>query len=147
MSACKECSREMPYTLSRGMCRRCYKAWKRATDPDYAARAREHSRAWKDRNREANRARDRATMHRPCPKCGGPMKRQRSQCKKCYDAEFLASRNALAAMWHDGATLAEIAAALDTTIESVGATMVRMRRAGWDLPYRYAMSDGRRVAA
>lgn len=39
-------------------------------------------------------------------------------------------------MWHDGASLEEIAGRLGTTVGSVGGAMVRMRREGFDLPYR-----------
>lgn len=39
-------------------------------------------------------------------------------------------------LWHQGKTIKEIAAALESTKNSIGVTIVYMRRDGWDLPYR-----------
>jgi hypothetical protein len=51
-------------------------------------------------------------------------------------------------MWHQGASLKEIAEVLGTTRESLSVTMVRMRRdPRYDVPYRYRVKGGRRVAS
>lgn len=115
--------------------------------PDLAERHRVAARAWKDAHREQNRARDRATMHRPCPNCGGPMRRQNSQCSECYGATVIVRRSIIQGAWLDGWMLSEIAAIIGTTARSLAVTMVRMRRDGWELPYRYHVKDGTRVAA
>jgi biotin operon repressor len=50
-------------------------------------------------------------------------------------------------LWLDGALMREIAVELGTTEANVGNNMNRMRKAGVDLPHRYPMRDGKRVAA
>lgn len=49
------------------------------------------------------------------------------------------------AMWHDGFTTPEIADELGTTPGTIENAIHRMRAAGWDVPYRYEMRDGRRA--
>ncbi len=50
------------------------------------------------------------------------------------------------AMWLDGFSTKEIADELGTSTGTVETIIHRMRDDGWNLPYRYAMQDGRRVA-
>lgn len=90
---------------------------------------------------------NRDNAHVPCPICGGPMARAtRGRCSVCRANAEHARKSCIQDMWHEGRTLAEIAAALDTTVDSLGVTMVRMRRQGWELPYRYTVRNGRRIS-
>lgn len=50
-------------------------------------------------------------------------------------------RATIFALWRDGATIAEIAAALDTTPGTIGVEMSRMRLLGWSLPRRGHWDD------
>lgn len=117
-------------------------------NPETQDRGRETSRAWKAANRERVRDYAEAHKHRPCPNCGGPMKRHgANQCRECRAATEITCYSLIEGMWADGWALREIAAALGRTENSVHVTFHRMRRDGWDLPYRYAMENGRRLAA
>ncbi len=51
-------------------------------------------------------------------------------------ARALPRRERIAVLYRQGMPLAEIAREVGTTVDSLGVTLVRMRRAGWDLPYR-----------
>lgn len=46
------------------------------------------------------------------------------RCERIYEA------------WHEGLSLAAIAKRLDSTVNSIGVTIVHMRQEGWDMPYR-----------
>jgi transposase len=110
----------------------------------------EFDRRDREKRRESRREWNRAHMHAPCPLCGGPMSRNKAagdRCAKCREIAEHARRSCIQDMWLDGHTMSEIADALGTTLESLGVTMVRMRKQGWDLPYRYRMENGKRVAA
>lgn len=48
-----------------------------------------------------------------------------------------ATRAIVVLLWHDGATIKEIAARIGWTANSVGTAMNRWREEGLDLPYRY----------
>ena len=128
-------------------CARCYKRRYRA-DPAGAARERETSRAWKDRNREADRARNRAYRKakvregkNPCD-CGrafiDPGIEHCGICANEMHAQALYSE--IHRMWRDGATIDQIADAIGKSKGYVAGTISRMRAMGWDLPYRYRRS-------
>lgn len=85
-----------------------------------------------------------------CPDCGATISRKSGRCRGCDKArrarESYGPR--LEELWAEGRTLPEIAAELGTTVKTLGVTMYRLRRqGGYDLPYRYAVSGGKRVAA
>ena len=42
-------------------------------------------------------------------------------------------------LWSEGASLKTIGVALDSTSNSVGVEIARMRADGWDLPHRYRL--------
>lgn len=91
----------------------------------------------------------------PCPRCGKlrGVGAKRAGCTLCQDCRF-ADRAAtkkqrddqIVAMWLSGLLLREIADALGTTKESIGVSIVEMRNAGRDVPYRYR-KQRRKVAA
>jgi hypothetical protein len=72
--------------------------------------------------------------------CGNVKHRQASMCAECARvnrAEWKREkRSYIRSCWAMGMTLREIATGLDTTPLSVQTEMLRMRKDGWDLPYR-----------
>lgn len=112
-------------------------------NPDYEEHQRAISLAWKDRNRERKRAHDREHMRKPCPVCGRDMMRHSEMCQGCRSAIAGVRRTVTEGMWAQGWPIREIAEVL-----GVGTTyFAPMRARGWDLPLRYRMENGRRVAA
>lgn len=94
----------------------------------------------------------------PCPNCGAPMAAgtmkadgspaQRVKrngrvrlCRECRRAEQRGGRSARRAeiqrLWDSGLMIREIAEELDTTSNTIGVEMARMRKDGWKLEYRY----------
>ena len=75
----------------------------------------------------------------PCA-CGQQRCRHSTQCLDCHRRDERgrvdARRSEIQKLWSEGASLNEIAAALNTTRASVGVECHRMRAAGWELPYR-----------
>jgi transposase len=71
-----------------------------------------------------------------CEECGEPRGRHARVCENCYQEGQLTRLRTIASCWREGASLKEIAERLGSTVNSIGATMVRMRKQGWDLPYR-----------
>lgn len=69
-----------------------------------------------------------------CQSCNGKVTGAAATARGRAKAE--PRRQRIVAMWHEGCTLREIADALGTTPESIGVTVVKLRREGWDLPYR-----------
>lgn len=142
---CADCKRTKKIQ-AHGLCMACYKRWRRQ-DPDYAQRDRESSQRWKGEHREANRARDRRHYREtkdPCPHCSTPKAPKNNQCEGCRMATADVRRTLCEGMWADGWPLKEIAAAMG--VKPAYFAVMRLER-GWDLPYRYKMVDGRRVAA
>lgn len=116
-------------------------------NPEHEKHQRAVSLAWKDRNREANRARDRQHLQDikdPCPNCGTLKSHNRAQCLGCFTVTAEVRRTLAEGMWADGWLIREINDALGWTAPG-GITSMRPR--GWDLPHRYRMENGRRVAA
>jgi DNA-binding CsgD family transcriptional regulator len=93
---------------------------------------------WYDLNRAA------------CPECGSDMgcgstipSRRPARCSTCHFfslAERKEARdNKIEQWWAEGLTLVEIAARLDSTVNSIGTSINRLRAAGRPLPYRRAV--------
>lgn len=84
--------------------------------------------------------------------CGSRCARGLSRCQVCTRRAKREARDQrwreIQRLWGEGLTLEELARATGySSVASMGATMKRMREDGWELPYRYAMESGRRVAA
>lgn len=81
-----------------------------------------------------------------CDSCGKRLRTGTSiRCYACRLAVERAARELrlgeLERLWAEGLSMEEIAAQLGTTVNSLGVTMARARRAGRDLPYRYSRYD------
>lgn len=117
----------------------------RRRDEEKAERDRAYARAWKAAHPdEVRRLED---NYRGMCSCGAPTSRGRARCWPCEAASRHARWPEIQRHWKAGESLKEIAAALGTTPVVIGSTLTRMRQAGWDVPYRYAMENGKRVAA
>lgn len=133
---CERCGERPRH--ARGLCGRCYlRAW-RAQNPE---RARELNRAWKARHRDRTRAYDANydAAHRDvCSVCGRSRPRGGSGdlCARCITDAVERRRARVVELWHDGLTVRELAAVFGWTQGYAGVEVVRMRRAGYDLPYR-----------
>lgn len=82
-----------------------------------------------------------ANYHKPCPRCGTPIRKNRhGVCQSCRteldNAQRRSRRSLIAELWRQGKLIREIASALDSTPGSIGAEMAHMRADGWDLPHR-----------
>lgn len=142
------------YWLEPGFRERVYarhKEW-RQRNPE---RDRASARAWKHRNKERVRAVDNAYRADParrgrCRECGGLMGIgcfKDGICQPCRTDIAEQRRWALIKMWNGGATIREMAAALDTTLNTMGVWMARLRADGYPLPHRYNISNGKRLPA
>lgn len=82
-----------------------------------------------------------------CRICGGlkgaGSPKGREICQACIARGKEAKYAEIQELWLAGATFPEITAELGMTQGYLGVTLHRMRREGWDVPYRYA----KRVAA
>jgi transposase len=110
-------------------------------DPE---KAREWNRLGNAKRGPAKRAEENRLDGRPCPECGAPRKRgcarRATLCRDCrrrliHEAR-VARRGRIGEMWRAGASRRAIAAALQSTPQSIGVEIARMRGDGWDLPYR-----------
>lgn len=104
-------------------------------DPDGVRAHAENVRAGRRREQKAR------YDYKPCPRCGSPRAYDATLCLSCANADKHTAQETrhrtIERLWREGATLREIAAALESTPASVGVSMVRMRQAGhYDLPYR-----------
>lgn len=115
---------------------------------DIDRRRREYKTAW-DRG-----ARMDGRYALPCPKCGRRMGSKSAhrphtpqQCRACWEGGARGRYDQIVEWWAEGLSLREIASRLGWTTNTLGTTMARMRAEGYDLPHRYAMRDGKRVAA
>lgn len=119
----------------------------RWVNPETEERGRETARAWKDAHREHNRARDRQHHYDtkdPCPHCDAPKLPEASTCRDYFLATAAVRRSVTEGMWADGWTHREINDTLGVSGDYIGPRRVRD---GWDLPHRYKVQNGRRVAA
>jgi DNA-binding CsgD family transcriptional regulator len=74
-----------------------------------------------------------------CSRCGQPMgwgQRSDGVCRRCRHQARLERQPTILRLWHQGATLREIAEVLDVTFEVVAKEVSMMREAGFDLPHR-----------
>jgi hypothetical protein len=134
---------------TKGYCATHYKTyiWR----PANREKDRAGSKAWKDRNREVNRERDRAYGRRldlrgRCEICGGPMGVNYfadGECQTCRKRGHEERWRELQTLWNEGRTFPEITAELGWTESLLGKELHTARAAGWSLPYRYR----RKVAA
>jgi DNA-binding NarL/FixJ family response regulator len=110
-------------------CRAAHYAYHREWERAHQEQRKEYWRRWNDK-------------HRPVCACGALCGNNRTRCRECWHRDRREARQSrrerIAEMWADGMTVRQIAAALDSTTNSIGAEMVTMRQEGWDLPYRYA---------
>lgn len=96
---------------------------------------------------ERKRRWDREHYRGTCP-CGNrTIRPQHGYCGPCsHEMTSVGGamrRERIHAMWHEGLSLREIAERMGTTLNSIGVTIDRMRRTGWDMPYRYARRRAR----
>lgn len=98
------------------------------------------------RDPEETKRYHRAYRRRPerrgtCRTCGGPMGvndgiPRDGTCSKCNAKECRRKDQMVVQLWRKGESMKEIATAIGITPESLGVRMVRMRKAGSDLPLR-----------
>lgn len=110
-------------------------------NPDYEEAQRQVARGYKDRNREAMRVygREYRRTHKgKCSSCGGEMERQHDGgvCLACREEEVHRRAEMLERWWAEGLTLKEIASKLGLTVNHVGSELNRLRKKGYNLPYR-----------
>lgn len=148
---CLECSAPLAGKQTMYCSARCKAAYSRR-DPDTAARDRATSHQWKVRNREANRARDRARAaderrRGRCQDCGGLMGVGRVEdgvCRACQHIVRMARAAEIERMWKRGDEQPMIAREVEMTTGSLRVEMNRLRIEGLaDLPLR---RSGRRKA-
>lgn len=108
----------------------------RWTSEEQRERDVQRSRAYRKRNRERVRTYDSKRRRDACPVCGGPKTIRSELCAGCSRFAGKQRQRFIQIMWKDGHTVPQIAALLETTTGSVQTSIARMRRAGWDMPYR-----------
>lgn len=108
----------------------------RWTDAEVAERSRRQSQAWKARNPSRVKAYDRERRADTCPTCGGKKVKKSKLCYGCEVEVRRARMRIIQVMWKGGHSHRQIAILLGTTKGTVQATISRMRRDGWDMPYR-----------
>lgn len=127
------CGKPAVYTGT-GECMGCYRRRHRQENPEAAERDRRGSRDWKERHRDANRARDREysrARRKPCPRgCGGICKIDSDRCIACARADAEERRGRIIAMYEAGVPLAEMAVLIGSTVPSIGVDLDRLRKAG-----------------
>ncbi len=116
--------------------REYHRAWRERTGSERTAHRREQKRRWDLENRRRC----------ACGRLTGDS--QTDTCVDCYRAAARAERDKrrseIARLWARGDSLKEIATALDSSVNSIGVTIVHMRQDGWSLRYR---RQPRKVAA
>lgn len=121
------------------LCKECHVAHHvalRAVDPEVIARRETSKRREQAARREYLRSEARRVRCQSCGDLCGIGRRTTQVCRACRMASRRERRMRIAAMHADGATLVELAAALNSTPGSVSVEMTKMRHDGWDLPYR-----------
>jgi transposase len=107
----------------------------RWTDPRVAEDSRVKARAWKAEHPE--QVREWELGHRGVCACGASISRTGSQCEACYSSRGAERHAEVARLYRDGLTVREIAAQVHMTPGSVGTLIVRLRKAGVDVPHHY----------
>jgi hypothetical protein len=98
---------------------------------------------------EQKRRWDRENNRGECGICGAVTWNRKTRCGK-HDVQHERAwrfRKAIQDRYLAGMPVAQIAAELGKGQTHVEVEMVRMRRDGWDLPYRYNVKNGKRVPA
>lgn len=92
-----------------------------------------------DQRGEQKRRAD-ANLKHPCESCGTLCSRRARVCRLCEQAARRAAmderRREIQRRWLAGESLRQIGATLDSTPGSIATDLVRMRRAGWNVPQR-----------
>lgn len=123
----------------------------RWTKPGAIERDRAITAAWKARNRERNRAADRAYSadlrnRGRCLTCGEPMGigvASDGECRPCAAARVHERSQRVVEMWAQGDSLNDIASSLGWARGHLASQMDRMRARGYSLPYRYSLTAPR----
>ena len=121
-----------------GTCERCGNPF---TDTTTNARRRFCSENCRKRHQE------RTTGRGVCAKCGGPTARKRAYryCRECraqLETDRVAARaEQIVAWWAEGRTLSQIGELLGWTQNHAHVEINRLRRAGYDLPFRRSDAD------
>lgn len=126
------------------LCSKCHAARHaemRASDPDVIA----HRAVLKQRRDE--RANARRLSEGRCESCGGGCLKGSRTCRACRTSATHSRRVRIATMYAEGATTAELAVALGCAHGAVSVALAKMRRDGWDLPYRRVGWTKRAAAA
>ena len=97
--------------------------------------------AWKERNRDANRTRDRAYCqangYDQCPRCGERKVKKASHCQTCRSWDHHAFASEFARLWRNGLTIKELARHFGKSMGMAARLTFVLRQEGYDLPYRY----------
>ena len=105
------------------------------------------AREWKARNHDhclASNRRYRYEHRGVCAECNGRMcQDEDGVCLDCRVLGKEANYRAIELMWEDGLTFPQIMEALGWTKGHVSVVMDRMRKEGWNLPYRRRTYGGR----
>jgi len=112
-------------------------------NPEYERRQQAASLAYKNRNREEVRAKNREYKRatRPdCPQCGSPMSHKSTLCEECRADEIDRRARQIEGLWAEGLPLKEIADRLGWTLDRLAYEMHRLREKGYELPYRYDLN-------
>lgn len=118
---------------------------RRVLNPDLRRRDRQSSVGWKDRHRDANRARDRARSATPeqrgiCERCGGlkGVSGVRARhCVRCVGEIRDERWDRLEVLWLAGRSTREIMAEMGMAKGTVSSEIDAMRKAGRNAPHRY----------
>lgn len=108
---------------------------------------REATRRWRKRNPRSPRDARRAYKRRVargvfghCKRCNNPLRGElrtdRGLCARCIDEDREWFWREIEQRWGDGETTAEIAEAMQREVPQITAAIHRMRKNGYDLPYR-----------
>lgn len=86
-----------------------------------------------------------------CPQCGGEMERATARrsgiCQACHEDEVDRRARQIERWWAEGLLLKEIASRLGWSLGHIAQEFDRLRAKGYNLPHRYRVSNGKRVAA
>lgn len=124
-----------------------YKRWVKE-NPDRARElSRSNQRARRELKGEEIRAYQRAYTRRPerraiCTRCHEPagidsLETMTTICERCRRVMFEELAQKIVKLWAEGKSLKEIAVAIGRPGKQVGPLMAKLRKRGYDLPYRY----------
>jgi len=110
-------------------------------------RERKHQEAYRANERDYVRRLDKRGV---CEDCGGAMGISVFHdgiCKRCQTKRKEANYRAVELMWEDGLKFPEIMEAMGWSRGRLAVESDRMRKEGWNLPHRYNVKNGKRLAA